>query len=209
MDIHYLITQYGVYFYALVFLWTFLEGETVVLFAGFAAAENLVNPALLLVAAWLGSFSGDQCYFWLGRHFGQRLLRRFPRWRQGVDAALYWLERYNVGFILTFRFIYGVRNFSSLALGISAVDWRRFFRLNLLAAGLWAACFVGLGYFLGDVLRSALPALARSIRLFMLGALIAVGVIIWLLHRLQRRRPRTPHGAKTLGPPSYRGHEPG
>ncbi len=116
-----LIAEYGAYFYLIAFVWTFLEGETVVLFAGFAAAQGLLDPLLLLIAAWLGSFAGDQCYFWLGRHFGVRLLDRFPRWRHGVDAALHWLERYDAGFILSFRFIYGVRNFSSFALGLSAV----------------------------------------------------------------------------------------
>ena len=88
MDINQLIADNGAYFYLIAFLWTFLEGETVVLFAGFAAAQGLLDPILLLVAAWLGSFSGDQTYFWVGRQFGPRLLDRFPRWRHGVDVAL-------------------------------------------------------------------------------------------------------------------------
>jgi len=203
MKIHQLIAEHGTYIYLLIFIWTFLEGETVVLFAGFAAAQGLLRPELLLVAAWMGSFAGDQCYFWLGRHFGQRLLARFPRFRRGVDTALHWLERYNAGFILTFRFIYGVRNFSSFALGVSAVGWQRFLRLNLLAAGLWAVSFVGLGYFLGHAMRKALPDIARSFQLFMLAALVAVGIASWILHRMQRRhrRLRLPPGTKALTPP--------
>ena len=59
MDINQLIAQNGACFYGIVFLWTFLEGETVVIFAGFAAAQGLVDPMLLLAAAWLGSFAGD------------------------------------------------------------------------------------------------------------------------------------------------------
>src|SRR5881396_474709 len=102
MDLNELIANNGAWFYLITLVWTFLEGETVVLFAGFAAAQGLVDPWLLLSAAWLGSFSGDQCYFWLGRQFGARLLDRFPRWRHGVDAALHWLERYDTGFILSF-----------------------------------------------------------------------------------------------------------
>ena len=143
--INHLIAHHGVWFYGIAFVWTFLEGETIILFAGVAAAQGLVNPFLLLASAWLGSFSGDQCYFWMGRQFGVRLLNRFPKFRNGVDAALHWLERYNTGFILSFRFIYGVRNFSSFAMGLSAVHWRRFMSLNFLAAGLWAGIFVGLG----------------------------------------------------------------
>jgi membrane protein DedA with SNARE-associated domain len=202
MDINQFIAHYGACFYVVVFVWTFLEGETVVLFAGFAAAQGLVDPLLLVAAAWLGSFAGDQCYFWLGRHFGLRLLARFPRFRQGVDTALAWLERYDAGFILSFRFIYGIRNFSSFALGLSAVRWDRFLRLNLAAAGLWAASFVAVGYFLGHAFRAVLGDIARSFSIVMLAAFVAIGGGVWLLHRIQRRRQlRLPAGAKVLFPP--------
>ena len=202
MDLNELIAQNGACFYVITLVWTFLEGETVVLFAGFAAAQGLVDPMLLLVAAWIGSFSGDQFYFWLGRQFGVRLLDRFPRWRRGVDSALHWLERYDAGFILSFRFIYGVRNFSSFALGLSAVRWDRFLRLNFLAAGLWAASFVAAGFFLGHAFRAVLGDIARSFSLVMLGVFVAIGGGMWLLHRAQRRRQlRMPTGANVVLPP--------
>ena len=202
MDINQLITGHGAYFYLLALIWTFLEGETFVLFAGFAAAQGLLNPFLLLVATWLGSFSGDQTWFWIGRYFGLRVLDRFPRWRNGVEAALYWLERYNAGFILSFRFIYGIRNFSSFAMGMSAVHWKRFLSLNFLAAGLWAGSFVAAGYFLGHALRAMLSHLVRSFSLVMLGAFIVFAVAVWLFHRLQKRRQlRVPPGAKIVIPP--------
>lgn len=203
MDINQLIAHHGAYFYVIVFVWTFLEGETVVIFAGFAAAQGLVDPVLLLIAAWLGSFSGDQFYFWLARHFGVKLLDRFPRWRHGVDGALGFLERYDAGFILSFRFIYGVRNFSSFALGLSAVRWDRFLWLNLAAAGLWAGSFTAVGYFLGHAFRTVLGDLARSFSLVMLGAFVVIGATVWLLHRLQRRRQlRVPPGADVVLPPT-------
>ncbi len=199
MRIHQLIADHGAYFYLIVFVWTFLEGETIVLFAGFAAAQGLLRVEPLFLAACLGSFAGDQTYFWLGRHFGQAVLKRFPRFRHGVNVALKWLERYSAGFILTFRFIYGVRNFSSFALGVSAVGWRRFLWLNLFAAAVWAVTFVGLGYFLGHAMRKALPEIARSVRLSMLAALIVVGLATWLLRWIQRRRQfRPPPGVEYL-----------
>src|SRR3954470_352021 len=186
MDIQ-LIADYGVCFYLLVFVWTFFEGETIVLFAGFAAAQGLLDPFLLLVCAGLGSYLGDQCYFWLGRKYGVRLLNRFPGWRPGVENALSWLEQYDVWFILSFRFIYGVRNFSSFALGLSAVRWDRFLRLNFLAAALWAASFVAGGYFLGHAFRAMLGDVARSFSLAMLVVFVLIGGGMWLLHRASRR----------------------
>jgi membrane protein DedA with SNARE-associated domain len=202
MDIDQLIAEHGAYTYLIALIWTFLEGETIVLFAGFAAAQGLLNPFLLLAAAWLGSFSGDQAYFWIGRHFGLAILNRFPRWRYGVEAALSWLERYNTGFILSFRFIYGVRNLSSFAMGMSAIHWKRFLSLNFLAAGLWATSFIAVGYFLGHAFRAVLGHLVRSFSLVMLGAFIAFAVAVWLAHRVQKRRQlRVPPGIKVVTPP--------
>jgi membrane protein DedA with SNARE-associated domain len=203
MDINQLIANNGACFYVIAFVWTFLEGETFILFAAFAAAQGLLNPWLLLGCAWLGSFSGDQCYFWLGRQYGVGLLHRFPRWRGSVDTALHWLERYNTGFILTFRFVYGVRNFSSFAMGLSAVAWNRFLKLNFVAAGLWACTFVSVGFFLGHACQALLGDIARSFSLVMLGVFVATGTGMWLLHRSQRRRNlRMPPGAKPALPPS-------
>src|SRR5260370_21907259 len=202
MDIIQLIAETGACFYLIALIWSLLEGETFVLLAAFAAAQGLLTPALLLAASWLGSFSGDQTYFWIGRYFGLWLLNRFPKWRYGVESALYWLERYNTGFILSFRFIYGIRNFSSFAMGLSAVHWKRFFILNCLAAGLWAGSFVALGYFLGHAFRSVLGHLVRSFSLVMLIVFVTFTVAVWLLHRLQRRRQlRVPPAAKILTPP--------
>ena len=80
MNLEQWIVEYGSVFYLITFAWTFLEGETFVLCAGFLAAQGLIVLLFLFLFAWLGSFSGDQLYFWIGRHFGPRLLHRFRRW---------------------------------------------------------------------------------------------------------------------------------
>ena len=139
---------------------------------------------------------------WISGRRRSRAIDRFPRWRHGVDAALRWLERYDDGFILSFRFIYGVRNFSSFALGLSAVRWERFLRLNLCAALLWASSFVAVGYFLGHAFRAVLGDVARSFSLVMLGVFVAIGFGMWLVHRAQRRRQlKVPAGASPVLPP--------
>jgi membrane protein DedA with SNARE-associated domain len=201
MQLERLIAEYGPLFYGITFAWTFLEGETFVLCAGFAAAQGLIDAPLLLACAWLGSFCGDQCYFWTGRKFGPRLLRRFPRWRRGVDNALGWLKHYSTAFILTFRFIYGVRNFSSFALGMSGLNWQRFFVLNFIAAGLWAGCFVGVGALFGHLFRSMIGDVAREFSLIMLGVFVAMFGVTFAIHRLQKRRMSVPPGGATAATP--------
>jgi membrane protein DedA with SNARE-associated domain len=88
-----------------------------------------------------------------------------------------------------------VRNFSSFAMGMSGLLWRRFLVLNFFAAGVWAVAFVGSGYLLGNVFGAALRRMADSFALVMLGVLVAVAVILFVLHRFQRRRMLPPRGA--------------
>jgi membrane protein DedA with SNARE-associated domain len=204
MELDWLLAQSGPWPYIITFVWTFFEGETFVLIAGFLAAQKhpeagvyLLDWRWLLLAAWFGSFAGDQCYFWLGRHFGPRLLRRMPRWRRPVDEALAWLKRYNTGFILSFRFIYGVRNFASFAMGVSGLDWRRFLILNFLAAGVWATSFVGIGMIVGTLLKEVvgIETVAKYFTFIILGVLVFMFSAVFLVHRWQKRRMRLPPGA--------------
>ncbi len=197
LDIRRLILEHGRWFYLITFVWTFVEGETFVIFAASFAAQGLLNPFILLLSAWLGSFSGDQAYFYIGRRFGGQLLQRYPRWRAGVDTALGFLRRYSTSFVLTFRFTYGIRNFSSFAMGMSGLSWRRFLRLNFIAAGLWAITFIAAGYLLGHVFGAALGEFADSF-----GLVIVVATALVIMHRVQKRRLVPPRGAFEATPPS-------
>jgi membrane protein DedA with SNARE-associated domain len=201
VDVLEVIKEYGSYYYAIVFAWTFLEGETFVIFSGVAAREGILDLPLLILCAWAGSFLGDQLYFLIGRRYGARLLVRFPRWKPGVDHALGLLKKFSTGFVLSFRFIYGVRNFSSFAMGMSGLSWARFAFLNFIAAGVWATCFAGAGYLAGMALQHVLGDLATGFGLLMLAAFL---IVLVMMIKMSRRRPAVPAAstAPTPGMPA-------
>lgn len=188
IDIIKLVEDYREWFYLITFVWAFLEGETFVIFAGAGASQGLLNIYFLILAAWLGSFSGDQLYFWIGRRWGHQLLKRFPKMQGGIGVALDMLNKYHVGFILSFRFIYGVRNFSSLAMGMSPISWPRFAFLNFIAAFLWANSFAWAGYVLGKTFEAVLGDIAKDFGLVMLGVFVLVGVILFVVNRRSKAR---------------------
>lgn len=190
IDIYKLIADYNEWFYVITFVWAFLEGETFVIFAGAAASQEMLSLCWLIIVAWMGSFCGDQFYFWLGRRWGAQLLRRFPRFQGGVDVALDMLHRYHVGFILSFRFIYGVRNFASFAMGMSQIPWPRFAALNFIAAGVWANAFAWGGYFLGVAFEAVLGDIAKDFGLIMLGLFATVALVLFVVHRRGKARFR-------------------
>src|SRR6201999_1625569 len=117
------------------------------------AQKGMLNIGLLFLSAWLGSFCGDQAFFLLGRYFGVKILDHFPKLKHSIDRALGWLERHAVAFILSYRFMYGLRNISGVAIGMSHLPWRKFMIWNGIAAFVWAAVFAGSGYLFGDVLE--------------------------------------------------------
>jgi membrane protein DedA with SNARE-associated domain len=181
------VANHGSWFYAITFAWTFLEGESFVIFAGLAASLDLLDLDLLIMVAWAGSFCGDQLYFAIGRRYGARLIERFPRLKPGVDMAFDWLNRYQTGFILCFRFIYLVRNFASFALGMSGVPWPRFLVLNFIAAGVWATTFAGVGYLFGAALENVIGDATHAFYIAMLALFgFAIGGTV-IAHRRRRR----------------------
>jgi membrane protein DedA with SNARE-associated domain len=175
--------QWGALAYLAAAAWAFFEGETFVLVAAAAgAATGLVDPWILMVSVWLGSFAGDQTWFTLGRRFGPAALQRFPRAEAKMVRASVLLERFGALFVLSFRFLYGIRNIASAACGIAGMDHRRFAILNFIAAGLWAGSFVAAGWFL--------CALLGPERLFWCLAGVAMAVVAFFVARRALRGRR-------------------
>ena len=143
------LAYWGDLAYLIAAVWAFFEGETFVLFAAAAGHNNgFINPWLLLISVWLGSFAGDQLWFYLGRRYGAAALHKLPSAEKRLAAAFRILDRYGTAFVLTFRFVYGIRNVSSAACGIAGMSRTRFAVLNFLAAGIWAATFVAAGWYI-------------------------------------------------------------
>jgi len=174
---------------AVVFAGTLLEGETIVVVAGFLAHQGIVNPFAVTAAAFLGSFLGDQFCFFLGRRHAShpyvaRLAQR-PVFRKILSA----IEDHPKKFILTFRFIYGIRTISPVAIGLSAIPARQFLVLNALSAAVWAAAFTVLGYVFGHAVESVIGDLkAIEHKIFAVaGIALAVFAAYQIGLRLRRR----------------------
>lgn len=178
------IQHHGDLFYLLTFIWTALEGETFVIFAGLAAQQGLLNIFYLFIAAALGSMLGDQAFFLVGRHFGRRVLDKKPHLEAKLDHIFKALDKYAVTFILSYRFMYGVRNISALAIGMSPMPWKYFAFWNTVASFLWSFVFCAGGYLIGVVLESMGMNIKESDNInvthIMIGILLVVVVVVGL-----------------------------
>jgi membrane protein DedA with SNARE-associated domain len=141
------------------------------------------------VCAFFGTWIGDTTYFFIGRRWGAALLEKRPAWRPAADRALRLLHRHHAVFILTFRFIYGVRTISPFAIGMSGVSPVRFILLNMAASAIWALLFASGGFLLGSALSAMIKKVERY-EIFFLAGIAGIGVALWVARVVIARRRR-------------------
>ena len=180
MNVPALIEQYG---YWAVLGGTLLEGESVLLLAGFAAHRGYLDLPTVVGVAIVGSFLGDQAFFFLGRHQGMKLLNRFPKYVEKVAYAQAKLTRYHTPLILAMRYLYGLRAVLPFTIGMSTISTTRFQVLNLAGALVWSVTIVAGGYLFGHLVERMLGDLRHYEE--MVAAVLALGGLIfyWYSHR--------------------------
>ncbi|WPO99774.1 DedA family protein [Pseudomonas sp. HR96] len=181
--------------YLALFLGTFFEGETILVLAGFLAFRGYMDINLVVVVAFFGSYAGDQLWYFLGRKQGRKLLARKPRWQLMGDRALEHIRKHPDIWVLSFRFVYGLRTVMPVAIGLSGYPPRRYLLLNGLGAAVWAAALGFAAYRFGSVLE-ALLGNVKKYELWVLGGLLVVGVGLWLWRRVRSARLEREMAAK-------------
>ena len=175
MNLPHLVHEYG---YWAVLGGTLLEGESILLFAGFAAHRGLLDLPTVIAVAVVGGFLGDQVFFFAGRRYGLALLKRFPKYAAPAERAKALLAKYHTAVILSIRFLYGLRAALPFAIGTTSISTPRFQLLNLAGAILWAATVTSTGYLLGHAAEAVLGDL-RHYELYIFAAIAAGGIAFW------------------------------
>lgn len=186
--LHTLVEQYGL---IAVFAGCLAEGESAAVFGGFFAHQGVFDPSMTLLVAFCGAWLGDTGLFLAGRRFADHRRILAYRARPGFSHAHDLIERHPNLFVLSNRFIYGLRAIGGVAAGLSTIPVARFMALNAISAAVWACLFVGLGYFFGEGAQRLIgDELVKHERL-----LIGLGVTVvfaaaglWLGHRYLTRR---------------------
>ena len=170
--------------YFALFLGTFFEGETILVLAGFLAFRGYMDINVVVVVAFFGSYAGDQLWYFMGRKHGRKLLARRPRWQLLGDRALEHIRRHPDIWVLSFRFVYGLRTVMPVAIGLSGYPPGRYLFLNGIGAAIWAAALGAAAYHFGAVLEGMLGSV-KKYELWVLGALLVLGLGLWLRRRIR------------------------
>jgi len=187
MDLSSLLHHYG---YLLIFLGTLAEGETLLMLGGYFAHRGYLDLGGVIATSFVAAVCGDQLFFHLGRSHAKGLLGRFPRLRDKVNLALQRVEHHQVKVVLSMRFLWGLRIALPLAMGMTRMDGRKFFWLNLVSAAIWSMLFASLGFGSGRLFENLVDDLHRY-ELWIAGGLVLVGALVLVIRWLSARRPET------------------
>jgi membrane protein DedA with SNARE-associated domain len=190
----------GSYGYIGLLVGTFLEGETILILAGFAAHLGYLHLPWVILVAFLGTLSGDQLFFYLGRRQSRFVLEKHPAWHRRLDRVERLFERYQTLLILGFRFLYGLRTVTPFVLGRSGVAPGYFFVLNTVGAMVWSLVVGIAGYLFGNILKIIIGDIKRY-ELEAFGAIAIIGGLIWGVHFYRSRRKKFPEQIGSIEKP--------
>jgi membrane protein DedA with SNARE-associated domain len=179
------VQTYGVF---ATFVGTAAEGETVAITSGVMAHEGYMSFPRVIVAATLGAWVSDLAFFWMGRSYRDARYVRAVLGNEKVLRVTSVLSRNLVAYALTFRFVPGMKVAGAMAIATLGMRPPVFALCAAISAAVWAALFVSLGYFLGNLVTRLFGDLERIEHALV--APVAVGMALaggaWLWRRKRR-----------------------
>lgn len=176
-----------IYGYPALLVGSLMEGETIVIIAGFLAHRGHLDLPWVMVTAFVGAFSADQFFFQVGKRKGKAVLEKKPHWEPRVDRIRRFLVGYQVIAILSYRFVYGMRTITPIVIGASGFSTLRFVVLNFCSTLLWAIVVSTAGYYFGHLFHKLLQDVQHYEIIIML-VIVALGGAVWFYrYRLKNR----------------------
>jgi membrane protein DedA with SNARE-associated domain len=124
-----------------------------------------MNGVSAIAAATFGSLLADVIWFYLGRHYGNRVLKLICRISLERDSCVRRTQdiftRYGMRGVIAAKFIPGLSTLAPPMAGSSGIGVARFFFFDGLGSLLYVACFVLGGVLFSHQLEQVLSALAN------------------------------------------------
>lgn len=187
-----IISQYGVWTYAILFMVVFMEtgfvvtpflpGDSLLFAAGTFAALGSMNVWLLMFLLIIAAIAGDTVNYWIGHYLGDRAYN--IKWikKEYLDRTHTFFEKHGGKTIFLARFVPIVRTFAPFVAGMGRMSYGYFFSYNVFGGIVWVVLFTMLGYFFGNI-----PFVKQNFELVIL-AIIFVSVVpaVWEAWKARR-----------------------
>lgn len=189
-----IISTYGAWTYAILFLiifvetglviFPFLPGDSLLFAAGTFAALGALNIWVLMGLLMVAAVLGDTVNYSIGHYLGDRAYN--IKWikKEYLDKTHAFFEKHGGKAIFLARFVPIVRTFAPFVAGIGKMDYSYFITYNLVGGITWVAIFTLLGYFFGN-----LEFVQKNFELVII-AIILISVVPMAYEWLKARREK-------------------
>jgi membrane-associated protein len=192
--LQWLVANYGVWIYAILFaivfaetglvVTPFLPGDSLLFVCGALAAVGGLDMTLLVVVLISAAVIGDSVNYSFGRWLGPRVFREDRKWlnRKHLDRTHEFYERHGGKTIVIARFVPIIRTYAPFVAGIGAMGYTRFLAYNVGGAVLWVVSLGYAGYFFGNI-----PWVKQNLSLVILG-IIVLSMVPLVVEYLRHRK---------------------
>jgi membrane-associated protein len=199
-NLTYMIDQYGMWVYVILFLVVFCETGLVVMpflpgdslifaAAALAVAFHSFNIWALFIVFVSAAIIGDTVNYWLGHYIGPKVFKQEDSRlfnKKYLKQARIFYRKHGAKTIVLARFVPIVRTFAPFVAGVGKMNYRRFIIYNIAGAFAWVSIFLGLGYMFGD-----LPVVKENISLLFIAIILISFVPLvagWLWERRKNEK---------------------
>ncbi|MEH6680397.1 MAG: VTT domain-containing protein [Sediminicola sp.] len=158
-----IIEQYGVWVYLILFLIIFVEtglvampflpGDSLLFTAGTLCAVGSMNVFLLMALLFLAAVLGDNTNYAIGNYLGLKVFRKDSRIfnEKHLIRTRGFFDKYGGKTLIIARFVPFIRTYAPFVAGASSMDRKRFLGYNLVGGALWIISLLAVGYFFGNL----------------------------------------------------------
>jgi membrane-associated protein len=195
--LQWLVANYGVWIYLILFavifcetglvVTPFLPGDSLLFIAGAIAAAGGMYVHALFAVLVVASFSGDNTNYWIGRVAGPRLFRRAESRLFNpahLERTQRFYEKYGARTIVIARFVPIVRTFAPFVAGMGRMKYPRFIGYSFAGAILWIGGLTYAGYYFGN-----LPVVRQNLSWVIVG-IVLVSIAPMVIEFMRARRAR-------------------
>ncbi len=170
-------------------------GDSLLLTAGFFAAQGNLPLIPLLILVFVAAVAGDNVGYQTGKRYGPKVFKRkdglFFR-QEYVTRAQKFYDKHGGKTIIIARFFPAIRTFAPIVAGVGKMKWAYFATYNLVGALLWGVGVIMFGYLIG----SASPDIENY--LFAAVIIVAHGFMLYLIYHILKDPETRRHIKKSL-----------
>jgi membrane protein DedA with SNARE-associated domain len=166
-----------------------IPDETLLVFCGYLISRGRLSAWSTGIAAVAGTWCGISLSYLIGRVFGLSVVHRFGKYfhvtEEGLAKVHRWFDRMGHWALVVGYFIAGVRHFTAIVAGTSGLRFYSFAAYAWSGGVAWVACFLTMGYFLGEKWREV----AELVHKYVTEASVVLVISAVVFYFLRRRYP--------------------